>query len=124
MSVAIAPENLAATLEEYGFAYLVTVGDGGRVHVLAVTPVLGDDGLAVGGVGRHSQTNATARPDVTLVWPPTEPGGYSLLVDGTATVDGETITVRPTKATLHRPAPGADGQRAGSDCVPVPVPDT
>jgi hypothetical protein len=111
--------ELAKTLEPYGFAYLVTVGDGGRAHVLAVTPVLGDGGLIVGGVGRHSQENATARPDVTLVWPPAEPGGFSLLVDGAATVDGETITVAPTKAVLHRPAPGPDGLRAGSDCAPV-----
>ena len=58
---------------------------------------------------------------MTLVWPPTEPGGFSLLVDGAATVDGETITVAPTKAMLHRPAPGPDGLRAGSDCVSVPL---
>ena len=119
MSLKVELGELANTLEPYGFAYLVTVGDGGRAHVLAVTPVLGDDGLVVGGVGRHSQENATERPDVTLVWPPAEPGGFSLLVDGAATVDGETITVTPTKAVLHRPAPGPDGLRAGSDCAPV-----
>jgi hypothetical protein len=119
MSLKVELGELAKTLEPYGFAYLVTVGDGGRAHVLAVTPVLGGDGLVVGGVGRHSQENATERPDVTLVWPPAEPGGFSLLVDGAATVDGETITVAPTKAVLHRPAPGPDGLRAGSDCAPV-----
>jgi len=123
MSTNVELDGLAATLRDYGFAYLVTVGEAGRAHVLAVTPVLGDHGFAVGGVGRHSQANATAHPDVTLVWPPAEPAGYSLLVDGTATVDGETITVRPSKAVLHRPAPGADGQRTGSDCVAVPLPD-
>ena len=119
MSLKVELGELANTLEPYGFAYLVTVGDGGRAHVLAVTPVVGDGGLVVGGVGRHSQENATERPDVTLVWPPAEPGGFSLLVDGAATVDGETITVTPTKAVLHRPAPGPDGLRAGSDCAPV-----
>lgn len=119
MSLKVELGELAKTLEPYGFAYLVTVGDGGRAHVLAVTPVLGDDGLVVGGVGRHSQENAAERSDVTLVWPPPEPGGFSLLVDGAATVDGETITVAPTKAVLHRPAPGPDGLRAGSDCAPV-----
>ena len=121
MSLKVELGELATTLEPYGFAYLVTVGDNGRVHVLAVTPVLTDAGLVVGGVGRHSQANATERPDVTLVWPPHETGGFSLLVDGTATVDGETITVAPAKATLHRPAPGPDGLRAGSDCVSVPL---
>lgn len=121
MSLKVELGELGKTLEQYGFAYLVTVGDGDRVHVLAVTPVLTDGGLVVGGVGRHSQANATDRPDVTLVWPPTEAGGFSLLVDGTATIDGETIIVAPAKATLHRPAPGADGLRAGSDCVSVPL---
>jgi hypothetical protein len=121
MSLKVELGELAKTLEPYGFAYLVTVADGGRAHVLAVTPVLTDDGLLVGGVGRHSQANATEHPDVTLVWPPHEAGGFSLLVDGSATVDGETITVAPAKATLHRPAPGPDGQRAGSDCVSVPL---
>jgi hypothetical protein len=119
MSLKVELGELATSLESYGFAYLVTVGDGGRAHVLAVTPVLADEGLVVGGVGRHSQENATERPDVTLVWPPAEPGGFSLLVDGAATVDGETITVTPRKAVLHRPAPGPDGLRAGSDCAPV-----
>jgi hypothetical protein len=119
MSLKVELGELAKTLEPYGFAYLVTVGDGGRAHVLAVTPVLGEDGLVVGGVGRHSQENAAERAGVTLVWPPAEPGGFSLLVDGAATVDGETITVAPTKAVLHRPAPGPDGLRAGSDCAPV-----
>jgi Pyridoxamine 5'-phosphate oxidase len=121
MSLKVDLGELATTLEPYGFAYLVTVGDNGRVHVLAVTPVLTDAGLVVGGVGRHSQANATERPHVTLVWPPPEAGGFSLLVDGTATVDGETITVAPAKATLHRPAPGPEGLRAGSDCVSVPL---
>src|SRR5215216_2595697 len=96
MSLKVELGELEKTLEPYGFAYLVSVGDGGRVHVLAVTPVLTDDGLVVGGVGRHSQANATERPDVTL-------------------------TVAPAKATLHRPAPGSDGLRAGSDCVSVPL---
>jgi hypothetical protein len=112
-------EQLADTIGGYGFAYLVTVGEEGRAHVLAVTPETVEGGLAVGGVGRHSQENATARPDVTLVWPPTDAGGYSLLVDGSATVDGSTVTVSPTKAILHRRAPGPDGTRAGSDCAPI-----
>ena len=70
----------------------------------------------MGGVGRHSQENVATRPDVTLVFPPSDPSGFSLLVDGAATVDGSTVTVGPSKAILHRPAPGPDGRRAGSDC--------
>ncbi|CAN5809319.1 hypothetical protein BH20ACT4_BH20ACT4_04640 [soil metagenome] len=119
MSKSVDPADLAATIERYGFAYLVTVGDRG-VHVLAVSPVVSGSVLVVDGVGRHSQDNAATRPDVTLVWPPAEPGDFSLIVDGSASVEGSTITVTPTGGILHRPAPTADGTgRAGSDCAPV-----
>lgn len=121
MSVKVDLGELEGRLGEYGFAYLVTVGDEGRAHVLAVMPESTDAGLHVSGIGRHSVANATARPSVTLVWPPTEDGGYSLIVDGTATVGDGELTVAPTKAILHRPAPGADGTRVGSDCQDVPL---
>ena len=63
-------------------------------------------------IGRTTGANASARPAVSLVWPPGTPGDYSLIVDGTATVVGSTLTVAPTGAVRHRPA--ADG---GNDCV-------
>jgi hypothetical protein len=44
---------------------------------------------------------------ITLCYPPLELTGFSLVIDGAATVDGDTITVRPTAAVLHRPAPSA-----------------
>lgn len=122
MSTQVELSELAARLGEYGFAYLVTVGDQGRAHVLAVMPELTDAGLLVGGIGAHSVRNATARPGVTLVWPPVVDGSYSLIVDGTATVGAGELTVTPAKAILHRPAPGADGKRVGSDCRDVELP--
>jgi hypothetical protein len=121
VSVAVELGELAAKIGEFDFAYLVTVSEEGRAHVLSVWPDVTDQGLVVDGVGRHSQANAVAQPTVTLVWPPADPTGYSLLVDGAATVDGSTITIVPGKAILHRPAPGPDGRRAGSDCVDVTV---
>lgn len=123
MSVAVELGELAAKIGEFDFAYLVTVSEEGRSHVLSVWPHVTEEGLVVDGVGRHSQANAAAQPTVTLVWPPADPGGFSLLVDGVATVDGSTITVVPGKAILHRPAPGPDGRRAGSDCVDVTITD-
>lgn len=123
MSVAVELGELAAKIGEFDFAYLVTVSEEGRAHVLSVWPDVTEEGLVVDGVGRHSQANAAAQPTVTLVWPPADPGGFSLLVDGVATVDGSTITVVPGKAILHRPAPGPDGRRAGSDCVDVTITD-
>jgi len=121
MSVKVELGELASKLAGYDVAYLVTVSDDARAHVLSVWPDATDAGIVVDGVGRHTQANATAHPDVTLVFPPNEQGGYTLLVDGTASVDDTTVTIAPTKAILHRPAAGPDGRRAGSDCVDVSV---
>src|SRR4051794_9375638 len=45
-------------------------------------------------------------PAVTLLWPPVEPGGYSLIVDGTGHAaggaDADGVVVQPAKAVLHR----------------------
>ena len=49
---------------------------------------------------------------MSLLWPPAA-DGYSLIVDGTARVDGEQVTVDAERAVLHRQR--ADGP--GSDCV-------
>ena len=113
--------ELADRLGEYSYAYLVTVGDEGRAHLLAVLPELDGDALTIGGVGKHSLANVETHPSATLVWPPATPDGFSLIVDGAAaggTGDGE-IVVTPTKAILHRPAVDTDGKRTGSDCAPV-----
>ncbi|HET7721035.1 MAG TPA: pyridoxamine 5'-phosphate oxidase family protein [Acidimicrobiales bacterium] len=120
MSVPVDLDDLAARLAEHRFAYLVTVGDDRRAHVVAATPVLEGGHLVIGGLGRHSTANAAANAGVTLVWPPVTDGGYSLIVDGTAAVTGEaTVAVVPAKAILHRPAPGPEGSRCGSDCLPI-----
>jgi hypothetical protein len=52
-----------------------------------------------------------------LLWPPSAPGDYSLIVDGAATVAGSTVVVNATRAVRHRPAPGG-----GSDCITVELP--
>ena len=123
MSVKVELGELATTLADFDVAYLVTVSEEGRAHVLSVWAEPTPDGLVVEGVGRHTQANATAHPDVTLVFPPLEAGGYTLLVDGRASVADTTVTVVPAKAILHRPAAAPDGRRVGSDCVDVPVAD-
>lgn len=111
--------ELAAKVDEYGFAYLITVNGEGRAHVLAVTPEMTPDGVLLGGIGRHTLANVADNPTATLIWPPADAAGYSLLVDGTVSADpgAATVTVAPTKAILHRPAPGADGKRVGNDCA-------
>jgi hypothetical protein len=95
------------------FAYLLTVSDRESAHAVAVT-VLIADGELVCSAGRTSCANASARPSVSLLWPPGAPGDYSLIVDGTATVSDSEVRVAPSRAVRHRPAP--DG---GNDCAPV-----
>ena len=95
------------------FAYLLTVSGDGRPHAVAVTTRV-DDAEVVCDAGSTSCANATARPDVSFLWPPATPNDYSLIVDGRAHVDGTVVHVTPSRAVRHRPAPGG-----GSDCQPV-----
>ena len=108
--------------------YLLTVSDDERPHCVAVSVAWTADELVMA-VGNTSRANATARRRVSLLWPPDEPGGYSLIVDATVTVTpgassaDASLTVRPTRAVLHRPAEARDADRDGctSDCVPIPL---
>jgi hypothetical protein len=112
-------ERLAAALTDFPFAYLVTVDDGYHAHTVTVEPVLRDARLDVGLIGGRSRSNLANRSDVTLLWPPTESGGYSLIVDGRAEIsDAEAETARlhvvPTRALLHREA---DSPSAAAGCL-------
>ncbi|HWS47699.1 MAG TPA: pyridoxamine 5'-phosphate oxidase family protein [Acidimicrobiia bacterium] len=106
-------EVRAVAAEKAGFAYLLTVGDSDRVHVIAVVPAIGEHEI-VCEAGKSSRANAAARADVSLLWPPGAPGDYSLIVDGVATVDGSVVRIVPARAVQHRPAVGG-----GNDCAPV-----
>jgi hypothetical protein len=125
MSVKVDLQALADTLADYGFAYLLTVSDDRRPHAVAVQPVLHERALAVGTLGNRTLANLAGRPDVTLLFPPREEGGYSLIVDGRASVDRGAAVVVPTHAVLHRPADHGTGPTdgsCGSDCVPLSAP--
>ncbi|GAA4533696.1 pyridoxamine 5'-phosphate oxidase family protein [Mycobacterium paraffinicum] len=122
-------ERLAAALPDYPYAYLVTVDDDYRVHTVTVEPQLREAIVDVGLIGGRTRQNLAQRRDVTLLWPPTEPGGYSLIVDGTAEVtdagDAVRLGVVPTRALLHREAdPGSPGAAKGClhDCVVFSLP--
>ena len=116
MSIRVELDELRAVAALHTpFAYLLTVSDDGRAHAVAITPRI-DDGSVSCDAGKRSCANARSRPNVSLLWPPGRPGDYSLIVDGTAAVDGSTVRIAPESAVRHRPAP--DG---GSDCAPVVV---
>jgi hypothetical protein len=90
MSIPVAIDDLAAAIEQYRWAYLLTVRDDLRAHIVAVRPAW-DGGELVMEVGRGTARNASERRAVSLCYPPTEPDGYSLIIDGDASVDGESV---------------------------------
>ena len=107
-----------------GEPYLVTVTPQAAPHCGTATVTLGarEAELTVVPVPR-TWAGAAGFRRVSLVWPPAEPGGYSLIVDGTGTCgpagDGLALTVTVTRAVLHRrgPAPADGSSPCGSDCL-------
>lgn len=115
-------EQLADALTGRGAGYLLTASADGRVKAVTVEPTLAD-GVLRCPASRGSARNLDAHPAATLLFPPTEPRGHTLLVDGTATADDDGISFTPESAVLHRPADHADGPTTpggcGNDCAPV-----
>ena len=114
-------KRLAAALPDYPFAYLITVDDDYRAHTVTVEPELREAILDIGLIGGRTRENLAHRSDVTLLWPPPEPGGYSLIVDGRAeATEADAQTVRlgvvPTRALLHRDA-DPDSPKAAKGCL-------
>ncbi|WP_343600598.1 pyridoxamine 5'-phosphate oxidase family protein [Mycobacterium sp.] len=112
-------ERLAAALGDYPFGYLITVGDDYHPHTVTVEPVLRGSVLDVGLIGGRTRANIADRSDATLLWPPREAGGYSLIVDGRTHLTeagGDTVRleVLPTRALLHR---NADTPSAAKGCL-------
>lgn len=105
MSIPVALPDLARTLGNYGFAYLLTTSSQGTPRVVAIQPVLEDGVFTIHGVGQGTRACIAARPQVTLLWPPRDRGDHSLISDGSAEVTGTLVRVAPTHAVLHRPAP-------------------
>jgi len=110
MSIEVPIDELFSEVGRWDFCYLVTVSDEARPHLLALRPQLEDSAsgrvLRFDAGGGRACRNATARPDVTLVFPPVgHSDGMSLVVDGSATVEGAIVDVVPSWAVLHRPAP-------------------
>ncbi len=90
MSIPVAIDDLAPAIEQYRWAYLLTVRDDLRAHIVAVTPAWDGDALVME-VGKGTGRNASERPAVSLCYPPTEPEGYSLIIDGDASVEGQSV---------------------------------
>ena len=118
MSLPVDVAALAERISEFGDrAYLVTVADDDRPHVVSVPVVLDGDRIGVQ-AGRGTAANLAARAAATLLWPPVAGGGYSLIVDGEAVtpVEPGPATIRVTAAVLHRVA-GVTGD--APTCLPL-----
>ena len=124
MSKQVDVGKLADQVENYGYAYVMTVGDSGRVHAVAVHPKVSDGAVVVTEAGGRTLRNAAARPAISLVWPPASDGGYSLIVDGDARQEDGILRIAPTRAVLHRAANAvvmasadADEDACRADCI-------
>ncbi|MGH9047676.1 MAG: hypothetical protein ACRDVW_10240 [Acidimicrobiales bacterium] len=116
-----------------GEPYLLTVSAEGRPHCVVVAVVdweRPDGHLVVPAPSSWAGSATRGRRQVTLLWPPSTAGGYSLIVDGlasdlecasaSASASAALVAVAPTRAVLHRPGRGAPGvSSCGSDCVPI-----
>ena len=102
--------------------HLLSIGDDGRPHAVAVTVRVDGEQLVMS-AGKRSLANVSARKRVSVLWGAPSADDYSLIVDGEAIIsgnDGE-LRVTITRAVLHRPGPpkAATGSACGSDCVPL-----
>lgn len=104
MSIPVDVAELGATLADFGAGYLLTTSGDGRVKAVSIAPDLVHGALVVAAPGRGSCANVAANQVVTALFPPLVAPGFSLIVDGTAVVEGDGVRVTPTSAILHKPA--------------------
>ncbi|NLG23378.1 MAG: pyridoxamine 5'-phosphate oxidase family protein [Actinomycetales bacterium] len=123
MSIPVDLAALGEALGRHHTAYLL-LGSSGRPHVAQVFPRLVDDLLIVAEPGRTARRIVPDSPEVTVMMPPTERGGYTLIIDGAAVIrDDGALELTPTHAVLHRAsdhrAHETHDSACGNDCQPI-----
>lgn len=114
MSHPVDTDQLPDRLVEYGnAAFVVTVGGGGVPKVVHV-PVVWDGEVLRCTPGGGTLANLTTPAPVTMVFPPPEPGAYSMFLDGEGVADDGVAVITLTGGVLHRPAPDQPGDQV--DC--------
>ena len=120
------PTTLREALDQYGpDAFLLTMGaDGPHTSHVSVA----QDGQAlICAIGKSAVRNIGVSPKVSLLWPPLENGGYSIVMNATAAIDESgayaKASLELTKAVFHRagkrPA-GSEGP-CPNDCKPISI---
>ena len=130
MSIPVEPGDIGKQMEQFGTAaYVLTVRDDATPHIAHLDMRL-DGAVLRCGASRSAAANVAQRSSISVLWPPFESGGYSMIVDAEArTVDGDDgleLELRPTSGVLHRPATPATpaaNPHCGSDCAPLGSPD-
>jgi hypothetical protein len=113
MSIPVPLPELADTMARFdSVPYLLTVGPDATPHAASVNvewdplkaPDHGQRNLLVG-AGRQTAANIRTNEALALLWPPSSPGGYTLIVDGTGSIREEgphlVVVIKPTSAVLH-----------------------
>lgn len=127
MSIPVDLAALAEALSRHDVSYLLTSGQE-RPHVAEIFPELVDGVLVIAEPGRTARRVVGDHPAVTVLLPPGSRGGYTLLIDGTASLDADgALHISPSHAVLHRAAAhgrqegdGAAAESAcGNDCRPL-----
>ena len=123
MSIPVDLAALGEALERHDTAYLLTSG-GARPHVAEVFPRLVDGVVVIAEPGRTARQVVAQQPTLTILLPPREAAGYTLIIDGDGSVDDAgALHVTPSHAVLHRAA-GHGGHTehdsdCGNDCRPI-----
>ena len=126
MSIPVEPADIGSQMEQFGTAaYVLTVRDDATPHIAHLDMRLDGEVLRCG-ASRSAAANVAQRSTISVLWPPFEPGGYSMIVDAVARAvegaDGLELELRPTSGVLHRPATPAGpvgNPNCSSDCAPL-----
>ncbi|WP_131104892.1 pyridoxamine 5'-phosphate oxidase family protein [Ornithinimicrobium sufpigmenti] len=121
MSILVDLSELAEAVPRHPTAYLLIAGED-RPHVGEVEVEVRDDVLVLPRPGRTARRVLPGSPLVTLLLPPYEPEGYSLVVDGSAELVDDQVRITPSHAVLHRrPRPDSPSSATGceGDCQPL-----
>ena len=108
MSHAVEPNDLAEAAKAYGqtpfLLYSAKDGSARVNHVVATV----ESELAivrVRGFGRGVAARIDDGAKLSLLWPQIDAAGFSLIADGSGTIEGDELVIDVTAAVLHRPAP-------------------